>query len=103
MTLRCAVFAFSALLLAALGSPAIAGQRCDKGHGGHWRASHNAIYLLENHIAFLEADPEIDDGYKAPVITGDRANILRLRSALPAAGWRWTVPCCYSRRPIYIR
>jgi hypothetical protein len=59
--------------------------------------------MLENRIAFLEADPEIDDGYKAPIIGNAWADILRLGATLRPARWRWAVPCCYARRPIYIR
>ena len=103
------VFACTALLLAATVSPAMAhdwhfwhwGQHW--GHGGHWRAVHGAIYASENRIAFLEADPEIDDGYKAPIITRAHADILRLRATLHPARWRWASPCCYGRRPIHIR
>jgi hypothetical protein len=73
------------------------------GHGSHWRATHGAIYAAENRIAFLEANPEIDDGDKGPIITGARADILRLRATLHPARWRWASPCCYSRRPIHIR
>jgi hypothetical protein len=90
-------------MFACLGSSAIAGQHGHRGHCGHWRAAHTAIYELENRIAFLEADPEVDDGYKAPIIVRARADILGLRATLHPARWRWAVPCCYSRRPIYIR
>jgi hypothetical protein len=98
-----AIFACIALLLASGVSPAAAKPFWHGGHGGHWRATHAAIYELENRIAFLEADPEIDDGYKAPIIITARADILRLRATLRPAHWRWASPCCYSRRPIHIR
>ena len=58
---------------------ALAARSCD-----HWRATRAAIYELENRIAFLEADPEIDDGYKAPIIVRARADICGLRATLPA-------------------
>ena len=102
MTIRLAVFACAVLALACLGSRAEAGQHWRWSHG-HWRATQEAIYQLNNRIARLEADPAVDDGYKAPIITGARADILKLRMTLPRARWRWTVPCCYSRRPLYIR
>lgn len=102
MTPRHAIFGGAALLLVCSGAPAMAGQDGYWGHG-HWRAARHAIYDLENGIAFLEADPEIDDGYKAPVVSGNRADVSRLRATLPGAHWRWTRPCCYSRRAIYIR
>ena len=63
----------------------------------------HTIYELENMIAFLEADPQTDDGYKAPIIRKARAEIRRLQATLAPARWRWTTPCCYSRRPISIR
>jgi hypothetical protein len=101
MTTKPAVFACAVLLLASGVSPAPAGQG-RHGHG-HWRATRDAIYELENRIAFLEADPEIDDGYKAPIITAARGEIRRLHATLPPAQWRWTAPCCYGRRPVHIR
>ena len=66
-------------------------------------STRQAIYQLENMIAFLEADPQTDDGYKAPIIRKARAEIRRLQATLAPAQWRWTTPCCYSRPPISIR
>ena len=98
--IRRALFPLAALLVASLDSPATA---------GHWRtyyvdwwATHQAIYALNNRIAFLEADPETDDGYRAPIISRTRADIRRLHATLGPAQWQWTTPCCYSRPPIYI-
>jgi len=110
-TMRRKVFAWIVVactvgLVAGIGTPATAGQywSSDPGsHGGHWRETHRAIYRLENLIALLEADPATDDGFKAPIITRARADIRRLRATLDRSRWRWTTPCCYSRRPIYIR
>jgi len=98
-----AVFTCAAFLLAFGVSPAAAEPFWDGGYGEDWAATHAAIYQLENRIAFLQADPEIDDGYKAPIIGKTRAEILQLRATLPAPHWRWATPCCYSRRPIHIR
>jgi hypothetical protein len=109
MMLRRVVFAGTALVLAWGVSPARAGDWYDGpaerwyDSNGYWRATHGAIYEMGNRIALLEANPDIDDGYKAPIITRDRADMLRLRTTLPPARWRWAVPCCYSRRPIHIR
>ena len=111
MTMRRTVFAWivaacTAGLATGICTPATAGQYWYSGHidhGGHWRETHRAIYQLENLIAFLEADPATDDGYKAPIITRARADIMRLRATLDRSRWRWTTPCCYSRRAIYIR
>ena len=102
MTIRLAVFACAVFSLACPGAPAEAGQHWPWGHS-HWRATYETIYQLQNEIALLEADPAVDDGYKAPIISKARADVLKLRATLPPARWRWTVPCCYSRRPIYIR
>jgi hypothetical protein len=92
--LLCAVF-----FLAGIGSPALAWEDGN----GDWQATRHAIYELEKLIAFLEADPQTDDGYKAPIITKARAEIRRLQATLGHAQWRWTTPCCSSRKPIYIR
>ena len=101
----CAVVACTAGLLAGIGTPATAEQHWHSGHGdrGHWRETHRAIYKLENLIGRLEADPSTDDGYKAPIISRARADIMRLRATLEPPRWRWTAPCCYSRKPIFIR
>jgi hypothetical protein len=101
--MRGVLFASIALVLACVGSPATAGQHWRTGHAGDWRATHHAIYELENLIAFLEADPATDDGYKAPIINRARAEISRLQASLGRPQWRWPTPCCYGRRPIYIR
>ena len=67
--------------------PATAGDdwRLYQSHGRLWHATHRAIYALENHIAFLEAAPAIDDGYKGPIITRARAEIRGLDATLAAA------------------
>jgi hypothetical protein len=96
----------AALLLALAASPAVAGELLYKAPAVAvvgWRAIRDAIYERENRIAYLEADPETDDGYKAPIIERTRAEIRHLQAMRPPAQWRWTTPCCYSRRPIYIR
>jgi hypothetical protein len=100
---RRALFPSIVLLLVCIASPVMAGQCRHNPDPDCWRATHGAIYELGNMIAFLEADPEIDDGYKAPVITRARADITRLRATLGPARWRWPTPCCYSRKPLYIR
>jgi len=102
MTMDRIGYACAALLLASSVAPATAEPAWRGGHG-YWRTTHAAIYRLENRIAYLEADPEIDDGYKAPIIPGARSDIRQLRATLPPAHWRWASPCCYSRKPIHIR
>ena len=94
---------YLAFVLALSVSPARAGEAWYFGHDPEWQSTHQAIYDLGNRIAYLQADPEIDDGYKGPIINAAQAEILRLRATLPPAHWRWSVPCCYSRRPIHIR
>ena len=96
MTIRRGFFAWSVVactagFLAGTGAPAMAGQHGQGGHGGQWRETHRAIYKLENLIALLEADPSTDDGYKAPIISRARADIMRLRATLAPPRWRWTI------------
>ena len=102
MTKR-AAFAGAVLSLAAFGSPASAEEPSHWAQVDRWRATHEAIYALEDRIAVLEANPQVDDGYRAPMISRARADIRRLRASLPPAYWQWVVPCCYSRKHIYIR
>jgi hypothetical protein len=102
MAIRLAILACAVVWLTGSGLPADAGERWHRGHR-HWEATHEALYELEHDIALLEADPAVDDGHKAPVISHEGVTIRRLRAALPPARWRWPSPCCYSRRPIYIR
>ena len=68
-----------ALLFACIGSPAIAWED----ENGDWLATRHAIYELEKLITFLEADPQTDDGYKAPIITklAPRSGACRRRLA----------------------
>jgi hypothetical protein len=87
--------------LASMISPAWAGCGQDTAHC-FWRA-HRAIYHMENRIAFLEANPDADDGYKGPVIDRLRYKVLRIRAAVGPRWPHWPTPCCYSRKPIYIR
>ena len=64
----------------------------------------DTIYGLTNLIAYLEANPDVDDGIKAPIIARARARILKLRAAgFFAPSPAYPAPCCYSRRPVYIR
>ncbi len=74
MTMSRIFFPSIALLLALVASPAMAGH-----HHRHiapdvnWRETRRAIYEQENLIALLEANPQTDDGYKAPLISKARA------------------------------
>jgi hypothetical protein len=100
---RGGIVALSAVLLAYGAAPAAAGHHWHGHRGARWHAVHHALYELENSIAFLEADPEVDDGFRAPIISRADARIARLRRSLPRPQWRWISPCCYSRPPLYIR
>lgn len=96
------IAAFAAILgLLFAASPASAG--CFELSDQCWWDGHHAIYHKHNRIAFLEANPAVDDGDKGPVITHLHHKILRIRSAIGPRWPHWPVPCCYSRRPIYIR
>jgi hypothetical protein len=68
-----------------------------------WRRAHAIIYHKLNHIAFLEADPNADDGFKGPIIDKLHHKVLRIRAAIGPRWPLWPTPCCYSRRPIYLR
>lgn len=84
-----------------MASPAMAGCGEDAAHC--WARAHHAIYHMENRIAFLEANPDADDGYKGPIIDRLHHKILHIRAAVGPRWPHWPTPCCYSRKPIYIR
>jgi hypothetical protein len=63
----------------------------------------DGIYADVSLIDHLEANPDIDDGIKGPPILAARADVHRLRNLLGPVTQRGTMPCCYSRRPLYIR
>jgi hypothetical protein len=78
--------------------------------GDFWRCNdtdywctRDAIYEKFKLIARLEANPDVDDGVKGPVITAARAEIHRLRATLGPPERPWSTPCCYARKPLYIR
>jgi hypothetical protein len=104
MTMQRIVLLCGLLGVAFTASPALAG--CDNwgGWGDRcWEHAHHIIYHMENRIAFLEANPDADDGYKGPIIDHLHRKILRIRAAIGERWPHWPTPCCYSRRPIYIR
>jgi len=63
----------------------------------------DAIYHDVKLIAHIEANPDIDDAVKGPQIIAARADIHRLRRLLGPVQNVGIEPCCYSRRPLYIR
>jgi len=102
--IRRSVLALTALVLASGLSTAFAVEwNWRTGHGDRWYAVRHDIYELENRIALLEADPQMDDGFRAPIIASARRQLRLLQAKIAPADWRWTDPCCYSRRPIHIR
>jgi hypothetical protein len=99
-------FAFAA-------APARAGDLWGCGDTPYW-CTRDAIYAQFRRIARLEADPDVDEGVKGPLITAARAEIHRLRATLsepPPHAWAtigtplregpWT--CCYTRKPLHLR
>jgi hypothetical protein len=82
-------------------SPAMAG--CDRHSDRCWWRAHHALYHMGNRIAYLEANPNVDDSDKGPIIDRLQSRILRLRAAIGPRWPHWPSPCCYSRRPVYIR
>ncbi len=63
----------------------------------------DAIYADVKLIDRLEANPDVDDGIKGPQIVAARADIHRLRKLLGPVEDQRTEPCCYARRPLFIR
>ena len=101
------------VLFACAGAPARAGDLWSCNDTAYWCAR-DAIYAQFKLIARLEADPDIDDAVKGPLIRAARAEILRLRATIkepPPQDWATiasppraaAVPCCYTRRTLYIR
>jgi len=89
--------------------------------GGFWwfgdsprHALRYELYRDVDLIAYLEANPDIDDAVKGTEIRAANADIRRLRGKLgpPQAprslsrslSWSWAfTPCCYSRPALRIR
>jgi hypothetical protein len=63
----------------------------------------DAIYDNLKLIAHREANPDVDEAVKGPEIIAARADIHRLRKMLGPLQSDGTEPCCYSRRPLYVR
>jgi hypothetical protein len=100
------VFGFAAM-------PARAGDFWACNDTAYW-CTRDAIYEQFKLIARLEANPDIDEAVKGPLITAARAEIHRLRASIsepPPRAWAtiasplpaWPVPCCYARKPLYLR
>ena len=82
--------------------PAAAGEIGQSRDLCYW-CMRDAIYADSSLIARQEANPDIDEGIKAPPIVAARADIHRWRAILgPAVDMR-PEPCCYSRPRLVIR
>ena len=54
-------------------------------------------------IAHLEANPDIDEAFKGPIILAARADVHRLRKILGPGERISAAPCCYFRKRLYVR
>ena len=103
-----------AFAFAAAPSPARAGDLWGCTDTPYW-CTRDAIYERFKLIARLEANPDVAEGVKGPLIAAARAEIHRLRATIsdppphawatigtPLRAWRET-PCCYTRKPVYLR
>ena len=89
-------------LLAATITPARAGEFFQDGVFCYL-CIRDAIYADTKLIAHLEANPDVDEAVKGPIIFAGHAEIHRLRRLIGPIGDTGALPCCYSRKPIYIR
>jgi hypothetical protein len=98
---------------AATPAPARAGDYWGCSDTVYWCAR-DAIYVQFKLIARLEADPDVDEAVKGPLITAARAEIHRLRATIgepPPHAWatigtplrEGPAPCCYTRKSLYLR
>ena len=100
-TLRQLVLLGAFVIGASAAAPARAGDAsCND--TAYW-CTRDAIYERLNLIAWLEANPDIDEGVKGPAIAAARAEIHRLHATLVPPEWSWPSPCCYARKPLHIR
>src|ERR1700722_4032078 len=106
----CVVLAFA---FAAAPAPARAGDFWGCSDTAYW-CTRDAIYAQFRRIARLEADPDVDEAVKGPLIATARAEIHRLRSTInepPPHAWatiasplrEGPAPCCYTRKSLYLR
>jgi hypothetical protein len=63
----------------------------------------DAIYADTKLIAHLEANPDIDEAFKGPIILAARADVHRLRQILGPGERISAAPCCYFRKRLYVR
>ncbi len=61
------------------------------------------VYADIKLIAHLEANPDIDEAFKGPIILAARADVHRLRKILGPGERISASPCCYFRKRLYVR
>jgi hypothetical protein len=61
------------------------------------------IYADTKLIAHLEANPDIDEAFKGPIILAARADVHCLRKILGPGERISAAPCCYFRKRLYVR
>jgi hypothetical protein len=88
--------------LACTASPVMAGDAAAVDAPCYW-CVRDAIYTDVAFINSLEANPDIDDAIKGPQIFSTRADIHRLRALLGPLNIEGPEPCCYARKPMFIR
>jgi hypothetical protein len=118
LSVRALCFVASSLAAMTLTAIAVPAQAADLWRGAHPSAVlypappaeafcpwciRDAIYANTKLIAHLEANPDIDELDKGPVILGARAEVHYLRWILGPVHRITAGPCCYSRKRIYVR
>jgi hypothetical protein len=88
--------------LASTASPVMAGDITPIDASCYW-CVRDAIYADVALINHLEGNPDIDDAIKGPQIFSARADIHRLRALLGPLNIEGPEPCCYARKPMFIR
>jgi hypothetical protein len=63
----------------------------------------DAIYADTKLIAHLEANPDVDEAFKGPIVLAARADVHRLRNMLGPRELISAGPCCYFRKRLYVR
>lgn len=92
----------AALLFAAIG-PSVAEAQPVPAADICFRCGGDTIYGLTSLITYLEANPDVDDAYKGPIITWAQAKIFELRATAGPVHPVSPTPCCYSRKPLHLR
>ena len=89
-------------LLVCIVSSAVAGEYKQAPDICYW-CVRDAIYEDVTLIDRLEANPDMDESVKGPAIVAARADIHRLRATLGPLQQEGAAPCCYARKPLYVR